>query len=80
MSDESLITTLKTLSEFNNVEITQTFSSKSKQVAKVRCLENTNTFEITNLTNNTVTLIDNLEETVEAIQLLMNETFAITSF
>lgn len=80
MSDETLITTLKTLCEFNKVQITQTFSSKSKQVAKVRCLENTNTFEITNLTYNTVTLIDNLEEAAEIIRLLMNERLAITSF
>ena len=73
MSDEGLIRMLKTLCEFNNVQITQTFSTHSKQVVKVRCLENTNTIEITNLTNNTVTLIDNLEESVEVIQLLMNE-------
>ncbi|WP_342578400.1 hypothetical protein [Psychrobacillus sp. FSL K6-2843] len=74
MSDEGLIKMLKTLREFNNVHITQTFSLDSKQVVKVCCLENTNTFEITNLTNNTVTLVDSLEESVETIQLLMNET------
>lgn len=73
MSDEGLIRMLKTLCEFNNVHITQTFSLNSEQVVKVRCLENTNTLEITNLTNNTVTLVDSLEESAETIQLLMNE-------
>lgn len=73
MPNEGLLTILKTLCDFNNVDITHTFSSNSKDVVTVRCFKKTKTIEITNLTNNKVTLYDNLEESAEAIQLLMKE-------
>ena len=73
MSNEGLLRMLKTLCEFNNVDITHTFSLNAKQVVTVRCLQNTRTIEITNLSNHKVTLFDKLEEAAEAIQLLMNE-------
>ncbi|MER2262187.1 MAG: hypothetical protein ABS934_09225, partial [Psychrobacillus sp.] len=67
MTEEGIKSMLKTLCEFNDVHIAQTFTSKSIEVLKVRCLENSNTIEITNLTNNTVKLFNDIEETVEAI-------------
>ena len=73
MSKEGLIIMLKNLCEYNNVEITHTFSSNEQPVMKVRCLKHTRTIEITNLKNNTVKLSDNIEESAESIQLLINE-------
>ena len=73
MSKASLIKMLKTLCQYNNVEITNTFSSNIQPVLTVRCLKKTKTIEITNLKNSTVKLSDNIEESAEAIQLLINE-------
>ena len=73
MSKESLIKMLETLCQYNNVKIIHTFSSNEQPVITVRCLEHTRTIEITNLKNNTVKLFDNIEESAEALQLLINE-------
>jgi len=64
---------LETLCQYNNVEMTHTFSSNEQPVITVRCLNQTRTIEITNLKNNTVKLFDNIEESAEAIQLLRNK-------
>ena len=73
MSIESLMKMLKTLCEYNNVEITHTFTSNEQPVMTIRCLKHTRTIEITNLKNNTVKLSDSLEESAEFIQLLIIE-------
>ncbi|MFC2949997.1 hypothetical protein [Virgibacillus sediminis] len=73
MSKESLIKMLETLCQYNNVEITHTFNSNEQPVMTVRYLKHTRTIEITNLKNNTVILFDNIEESAEALQLLINE-------
>ncbi|MFC2947068.1 hypothetical protein [Virgibacillus sediminis] len=73
MSKESLIKMLETLCQYNNVEITHTFSSNEQPVMTVRCLKHTRTIEVTNLKNNTVKLFDNIEESAETLQLLINE-------
>lgn len=64
---------LKTLCEYNNVEITHTFSTDEIPVIKVRCVKNTSIIEITNFIDNTVKLSDNIEKTAEEIQLFINE-------
>lgn len=73
MSKENLIKMLNTLCQYDNVEITHTFSSNEQPILTVRCLKHTSTIEITNLKNSTVKLYDNLEESAEAIQLVINQ-------
>ena len=73
MSKKSLIKMFKTLCHYNDVEITHTFISNKQPIMTVRCLKHTRIIEITNLKNNTVRLSDNLEESAEALQLLINE-------
>ena len=73
MSKESLIEMFKTLCEYNAVEITHTFISNKQPIMTVRCLKHKRIIEITNLKNNTVRLSDNLEDSAEALQLLINE-------
>lgn len=64
---------LNTLCQYNDVEITHTLSSNEQPIVTVRCLKHTSTIEITYLKNNSVKLYDNLEESAEAIQLVINQ-------
>lgn len=73
MSKESLIKILKTLCDYNTVEIQHTFGTNEKPLITVRCIKNTSTIEITYLESQTIELFDSIEESAEVIQLLINK-------
>ena len=73
MSKESLIQMLKTLCQYNNVEIQHTFSKNEQPLITIKCIKNTNTIEITNHKSQTIELFDSVEESAQVIQLLINE-------
>ena len=77
MSRDSIIGMLRTLCEYNNVEIKHTFSIEGKTQIVVRCLKNTSTIEITNLASNSVEIYDDLGKAAEAIQLLINADYSL---
>lgn len=72
MSKESLVTMLKTLLKYNEVQIEHTFRMNDQPQITVKCVKGTHTIEITYLDSQTIHLFDNLEEAAEAIQLIIN--------
>ena len=73
MSKESILRILKTFYEFNNIEITHTFSLNEEPILTIRYIKNTNTIELTDLSDNTVQLFKNLEESADELQHLINK-------
>lgn len=73
MSKESIMTMLKTLCQYKNVSIKHTFSSNDQPLLTVRCINDSNTIEITNLSNNHVSLFNCLKESAEAIHRFIHE-------
>lgn len=64
---------LQTLCMYNNVEIKHTFSLDDESVFTVRCLKDTTIIEVTNLSDNSVTLYDDMDEAAEALEHLISE-------
>ena len=73
MIKDNIMKMLQTLCMYKNVEIKHTFSLQDEPILTVRCLKDTTTIELTNLSDNSVTLYDNLEDAAEALEHLMSE-------
>ena len=60
MSKESILRIINTFYEFKHIEITHTFSLNEEPILTMRYIKNTDTIELTNLSDNTVQLFKNL--------------------
>jgi len=67
MEYSSIKVFLETMCEYNTVKINQVFTTEDGQSLSVRCLPNTNIFEITNAVSEEVIRKDSIENTAEYI-------------
>lgn len=67
MNYNSLKIFLETMCEYNTVKIKQVFTTEDGQSLSVRCLPNTQTFEISNAITQEVIQYDSIENTTEYI-------------
>lgn len=68
MSKEYLLIMLKTLCDYNKVQIEHQFGTNYQSQITVRCVKHTQTIEINYLDSQTIKLFDSFEDAVEAIQ------------
>lgn len=63
---------LSTISQYNNVRITQTFTLEGKDIIIARCVPNTTTIELTFLDTSAVEHFNSIEEAAVVIDLHLN--------
>lgn len=68
---------LSTISQYNNVRITQTFTSQTKDLIIVRCVPNTTILELTFLETSTVERYTTIEEAAVVIELRLTKSKVI---
>ncbi|QHJ69207.1 hypothetical protein [Planococcus halotolerans] len=68
---------LSTISQYNNVRITQTFTSETKDLIIVRCIPNTTILELTFLETSTVVCYKTVEEAAGVIDFHLNNSKVI---
>lgn len=73
MSLDHIVEILSTVREYNNVRITQTFSTDGRDVFSVRCIADTNVLELTYLEESKVEHFDTVMEAAVVIDAHLNK-------